>query len=311
MRQTALKSVHALAQRDKRVLFIGSDLGAGVLKEMKAEAPDQFLMEGIAEQHVIGMSAGLAMEGFVPYVNTIATFLTRRCYEQLAIDVCLHNLPVRLLASGGGAVYAPLGPTHIALDDFALLRVLPNMTIVAPCDADEMTRLMEASLALPGPLYVRFAKGGDKVVSQAARGFSIGRGIEMRGAGDVLFVTTGVATTAALEAADLLDEAGVKAGVLHLHTVKPLDQEALCDLAGGARFVITIEEHSRIGGLGSAVLETLSDAGLARPVLRLGFEDRFVEGYGSQAHLLQKAGLDCFSIVAQTRAFIARGRPGL
>ena len=310
MRQTALKSVHALAQRDKRVLFIGSDLGAGVLKEMKAEAPDQFLMEGIAEQHVIGMSAGLAMEGFVPYVNTIATFLTRRCYEQLAVDVCLHNLPVRLLASGGGAVYAPLGPTHIALDDFALLRVLPNMTIAAPCDADEMVRLMQESFDLPGPLYIRFAKGGDKIISCEKRGFAIGRGIVMRDVGDVLFVATGVATTAALEAAEHLQRSGVKAGVLHVHTVKPLDVDALCDLAGQARFIVTVEEHSRIGGLGSAVLESLSDRGFTLSVLRLGFEDRFVEGYGSQAHLLEKAGLDGPAIAQKALAFIDRGRSG-
>jgi transketolase len=302
MRQTALNAVHGLAKRDERVLFIGSDLGAGVLAGMKAETPDRFFMEGIAEQHVIGMAAGLAMEGFIPYINTIATFLTRRCYEQLAIDVCLDNLPVRLLASGGGAVYAPLGPTHIALDDLALLRVLPNMTVVAPCDAEEMKRVMEASLDLAGPLYVRFAKGGDKVVSRPENGFAFGRGIEMRKGADVLFVGTGVATTAALEAAEILAGEGVNAGVLHLHTVKPLDIEAVADLSVSARLVATVEEHSRIGGLGSAVIEGLNDIGLVRRVLRLAFEDRFAEGYGSQAHLLAKAGLDGPSIARRTLA---------
>lgn len=304
MRQRALKCIEALAQENPTLLFIGSDLGAGVLAGLKAQSPDQFFMEGIAEQHVIGMAAGLAMEGFTPFVHTIATFLTRRCYEQLAIDVCLENLPVRLLASGGGVVYAPLGPTHIALDDLALLRVMPNMTIVAPCDAEEMGRLMEASVDWPGPLYIRFAKGGDKVISRPELGFKIGRAIHLAHGADVLLVGCGVASTAALEAADLLRAAGVQAGVLHMHTVKPIDAEALVEAATGVRQIVTVEEHSRIGGLGSAVLEVLSDAGLMRPVLRLGFADRFVEGYGSQGHLLAKEGLTPEAISAKTLAIL-------
>ena len=132
MRRTALEQVHELARRDPRVLFIGSDLGVGTLDEFRQEFPDRFLMEGIAEQNIIGMAAGLAMEGFVPYVNTIATFLTRRCFEQVAVDLCLHRLPVRLIGNGGGLVYAALGPTHIATEDIALMRALPNMTVVVP-----------------------------------------------------------------------------------------------------------------------------------------------------------------------------------
>ena len=121
MRKTALECVHKLAQHDKRVLFIGSDLGHGVLDKMKNELPDQFFMEGVSEQYIIGMAAGLAMEGFIPYVNTIATFLTRRCYEQVAVDLCMQDLPVRLIANGGGGVYAPLGPTHLAIEDIAIM----------------------------------------------------------------------------------------------------------------------------------------------------------------------------------------------
>src|ERR1700741_5347702 len=143
MRKVALDSVYQLAKIDPRVVFIGSDLGPGVLNAMKKEMPDRFFMEGVSEQHVVGMSAGLAMEGYIPYVNTIATFLTRRCYEQVAVDVCLHELPVRLIANGGGLVYAPLGRTHTAVEDIAIMRALPNMTIVCPTDGDEMRRFME------------------------------------------------------------------------------------------------------------------------------------------------------------------------
>ena len=130
MRKTCLDMVYELAQSDERVVFIGSDLGAGTLDSMRDTMPDRFFMEGVTEANIIGMAAGMALEGYIPYVNTIATFLTRRCYEQVALDLCLHNLPVRLIASGGGLVYAPLGPTHLAVEDLAIMRALPNMTAV-------------------------------------------------------------------------------------------------------------------------------------------------------------------------------------
>jgi len=298
MRKTALNTVHALAREDERVVFIGSDLGAGVLDDMRTGVPDRFFMEGIAEQHVIGLAAGLAMEGFVPYFNTIATFLTRRCLEQVAVDLCLQRLPVRLIASGGGVVYAPLGPTHLAIEDFALMRALPNMTVVAPADAPEMERVIRASLDWPGPMYVRFGKGGDPVVSSPDRPFALGRGIVMRKPGRVLLISTGIMTDRCLRAADLMADRGLAAGVLHLHTLKPLDHALLHDLAGTVERIVTVEEHVPNGGLGSAVIESLSDAVAAGdlsgfpPVHRLALPDAFPETYGSQASQLAAAGLD-------------------
>ena len=282
-------------------MFIGSDLGAGTLDDMRREMPERWFMEGVSEQAIIGMAAGLAMDGFIPYINTIATFLTRRCLEQLAIDLCLHRLPVRLIASGGGAVYAPLGPTHMALDDIALLRALPGMTIVAPADAEEMTRAMDATLAQPGPVYVRIAKGNEPVITRAEDGFAIGRAIRLREGRDVVFVSTGAMSWRALKAAGLLSARGIDAGVLHMHTVKPLDDEALASAALGARLVVTLEEHVRIGGLGSAVLESLNDAEIAGPVLRLALPDRFSRDYGSSEHVLEVAGLGVESIAAAVR----------
>src|ERR1700688_3815642 len=180
MRQTCLNMVYDLAKRDKRVLFIGSDLSPGLLGDMKKEMPERWYMEGITEANVIGMAAGFAMEGFIPYVHTIATFITRRCYEQVAVDLCLHNLPVRLIGNGGGLVYAPLGPTHLAIEDIAIMRALPNMTVVAVCDADEMKRFMNQTLDWPGPIYIRLAKGYDPIVSRAELGFKIGKAIALR-----------------------------------------------------------------------------------------------------------------------------------
>ena len=293
MRKTCLDMVYELAKRDERVVFIGSDLGPGLLDDMKNEMPDRWYMEGVSEQNMIGMAAGLAMEGYIPYVNTIATFITRRCYEQVALDLCLHNLPVRLIGNGGGLVYAPLGPTHLAIEDMAIMRALPNMTVVAPTDADEMRRFMKTTPDHPGPVYIRLAKGGDEIVSRDADGFQIGRAILLRDPADVLIVATGVMVNRSLAAAEALAEKGIGCGVLNMHTVKPLDTERLLTLASKVRLLVTVEEHTLAGGLGSAVVEAFADhPGARRPaVLRLGIPDAFASEYGTQDSLLETYGL--------------------
>ena len=312
MRRTCLNMVYELAKKDPRVVFVGSDLGAGLLDGMKAEMPDRFFMEGVCEQNLIGMVAGLAMEGYIPYFNTIATFLTRRCFEQVAIDVGLHNLPVRLIGNGGGLVYAPLGPTHIATDDIALMRVIPNMTVVAPADADEMKRLMNESLDWPGPLFIRLGKGGDPIVSRQEDGFAIGKSILLRPLGEVLIVATGVMTGRALEAAELLTADGIDCGVLHMPTVKPLDEEALLDLARQVKLVVTVEEHIHIGGLGSAVCDTLVDTlgGSLPAIFRIALPDTFPEDYGSQDSLMEFYGLQPAQIAGTVRDSLTKRSQG-
>ena len=299
MRKTALECVYKLAQQDKRVLFIGSDLGHGVLDKMKNELPDQFFMEGVSEQYIIGMAAGLAMEGFIPYVNTIATFLTRRCYEQVAVDLCMHDLPVRLIANGGGGVYAPLGPTHLAIEDIAIMRALPNMAVVAPCDADEMNRLMMSTLEWPHPIYIRLARGGDPIVSKDDRGFELGKSITMRDGVDGLFITTGVMTQLALETAEILKTKGVDVGVLHVHTIKPFDASGVVSAVESVKAVVTVEEHIVNGGLGSAVLESCSELHpeLLPKISRIGIPDKFATEYGSQSSLLKHWGITSDNLV--------------
>ncbi|WP_078130240.1 transketolase family protein [Leptospira alexanderi] len=299
MRNISLKSVYQLALQDPRVVYIGSDLGAGVLDEMKQNIPDRFYMEGVSEQHIVGMSAGMAMEGYIPYVNTIATFLTRRCFEQVAVDLCLHDLPVRLIANGGGVVYAPLGPTHLAVEDIAILRALPNMTIIAPCDAEEMKRLMPLTVDWPHPIYIRLAKGGDRVISKPELGFEIGKAIVMKEGKDGLFVTTGVMTQLALEAIQQLETEGVSCGVIHMHTIKPLDGDTLKKWIPRVSGVVTVEEHTRIGGLGSAVLEFCNEEipNETGKIRRIGLPDRFSEKYGSQESLLNHFGINKDALV--------------
>jgi transketolase len=307
MRPACIDMIFELAKRDPRVVYIGSDLSPDLTKRMKKDLPGRAFMEGVSEAQVVGMAAGLAMEGFIPYVHTIATFITRRCYEQVAIDCCLHNLPVRLIGNGGGLVYAPLGPTHLAIEDIAIMRALPNMTVVSVCDADEMKRFMEQTLDWPRPIYIRLAKGYDPIVSRPELGFRIGKAIPMReatgGPNRALLVTTGVETTRALEAAELLAAEGTECTVLHVHTVKPLDTEAILHHARGMPLVVTVEEHTIIGGLGSAVTDALVEAQLPDfpLVKRLGLPDDFAHKYGGQDDLMEIYGLQPPQIAAVVR----------
>ena len=310
MRRTCLNMVYELAKRDDRVVFIGSDLSPGLLSDMQTAFPDRFYMEGIAEAHTIGMAAGMAMDGYIPFVNTIATFITRRCYEQVAVDLCMHDLPVRLIANGGGYVYAPLGPTHQAIEDIAIMRALPNMTVVCPADAEEMTRFMNAALDWSHPIYIRMAKGGDPIITAGQTGFQIGKGVLLRddrGPDPVLLVSTGVGTTRCVAAADDLVGRGHAVRVLHLPTVKPLDEDMLTALAADCRLLVTVEEHSLIGGLGSAVSDCLIERleGKLPKIRKLGIPDIFAKAYGSQDDLMRDVGIQkpqIVEVVEQTLA---------
>ncbi len=289
MRKLCLEMVHELARKDKRIFFIGSDLGVGTLQKFKEEMPDRFFMEGISEANMIGMAAGFAMDGKIPYVNTIATFLTRRCFEQVVVDLGLHNLNVRLIGNGGGLVYAPLGPTHQAIEDIAIMRTIPHMTVIAPADADEMRRAMLQSVDYPGPMYIRVAKGGDPIVTNDTVPFKIGRALAMREGSDALIMTTGITLKNGLEAADQLSDQGLKCALLHVPTIKPLDVETITKYAARVPVIVTIEEHSIIGGLGSAIAEVITEANFStvKRFKRIGIPDVFAEKYGSQSSLMK------------------------
>lgn len=303
MRKTCLNAVYDLARKDKRIFFIGSDLGAGTLDKFKQEMPERFFMEGISEANIIGVAAGLALEGKIPYVNTIATFITRRCFEQIVIDLCLHKANVRLIGSGSGLVYAPLGPTHEAIEDIAILRSVPNMTIIAPADADEMRRLMPLTVDYNGPIYIRLAKGGDPVVTNDRIPFEIGKAIPMREGSDGLIITTGIMLKFALEAAALFETEWLHLAVLHVPTIKPLDTETILNYVQKVPVVLSVEEHTIMGGLGSAVAETIAEADFQMPkrFRRLGIPDVFPDKYGSQADLLKHYSITTDKIISVIR----------
>ncbi len=286
---------------------MGSDVGIGTLKEFQEEMPDRYFVEGVAEAYVIGLAAGLAMSGKMPYVNTIATFLTRRCYDQVAIDVCLGNHNVRLYANGGGLVYAPLGPTHLATDDIALMRALPNMTVIVPADADEMERAVLASGQHKGPIYFRVARGGDPLVPQGEHDFQIGKAIVLQEPKEILFIATGIMVHMAIKVANQLKSEGIQAGVINVHTVKPLDTKTLSGYLSTTPNVITLEEHSVIGGLGSAVAQLIAE-GVRHPqglFKMMGIPDCFPEKYGRQGGLIKYFGLEKNDILKVSRKMLA------
>lgn len=306
MRKTVLREIYRLAQQDPRVVFVGSDLGHGTLDDFEREMPERFFMEGVSEQHLIGMLAGLALCGKIPYYNTIAIFTYRRCLEQVILDIALPNLPVRLIGSGGGLVYVPLGPTHLATDDIGVLRTIPNMTIVAPADASEMERFMPQTLDYPGPIYIRLAKGGDPIVTPPDTPFRIGRAIVVQEGKDIALLTTGITLKLALDAGALLKQDGVHVAIVHVPTIKPLDTQTILSVVGHVRAVMTLEEGGIIGGFGSSIAEVVMEARFTKPKAfkRLGLPDVFTEKYGTQWQQMEYYGLNTDNVVRVSRELL-------
>ncbi|MBF0422990.1 MAG: transketolase [Magnetococcales bacterium] len=310
MQKVCLGVVQELARDEQRVVFVGSDLRPGTMLSFQENFPDRFFMEGIMEMNVVGMAAGMAMEGLVPYVNTIASFLVRRAYEMLAAQICPLQLPVRLIGNGAGLIFTPLGLSHVFLDDIAILRALPNMTVVVPADVDEARRLMMQTLDWPGPIYLRMSKGKSPIVSREGDPCRIGQAILLREGTEVAIIATGIMVHRAMEAANALQRYGIGCAILNVHTIKPLDEEAILTLAAKVSHLVTLEEHSLIGGLGSAVAELLStQAAYPLPLLvRLGTPDCFHDGYGSQDEMLAKLGLDVEGIIRSIREAVTRAK---
>lgn len=277
-------------------LFNGVDFGA---------AARRYLNLGISEQSMMGSAAGLAKSGRMPFVNTMATFASSRAVEAVKIDIALNRLPVRIVATHAGLSAGHLGPTHHCLEDLAVMRQLPGMTVVAPADASSTEDLIRQSLDHDGPVYFRL---GRHATPELAHGEPVvlGRAQRLAEGGDVTIVACGTEPVRlALEATAALATQGVHATVLNMHTVKPLDTDALLEAAATTKGLVTVEEAWRTGGLGSAVLETVADAGSRVPVTRIGVADRFMSGSGNHASLLSEAGITGSAVVAAAVAIYA------
>jgi transketolase len=286
--------------------LLTGDLGFKVFDEFAAEFPGRFLNVGVAESNMIGVAAGLALGGMRPFAYSIAPFATLRCLEQIRNDVCYHNVPVTIVGVGGGYSYGHNGPTHHALEDIAVMRVLPNMTVVCPGDPLEVEPAVAAAAAHGSPVYLRLGRAGDPVVHRGAVYFQIGQAIHLREGRDCTLISTGNALPVAVEAADRLGENSISCRVLHMHTVKPLDEAALLACAEETRALFTIEEHSRMGGLGSAVAEWAAVNRVPGPLCLFGAEDCFAPSTGGQAYLRALSGLTAEHIAQSIAAKLAR-----
>jgi transketolase len=293
MRDAFVRRLVELAEADPRIFLITGDLGFGVLTDFAKRFRKQFLNVGVAEQNMIGVATGLALEGRIVFVYSIANFPTLRCLEQIRNDACYHDANVKIVAVGGGFSYGSLGISHHATEDIAIMRALPGMTVVVPGDEWEATEATSAVAARPGTCYLRLDKSKAEATHQEGDRFQLGGIRTARQGKDVALICSGGILGVGLRSADILATKGVECGVLSVHTVKPLDREVLFQAARSSGAIVTLEEHTVEGGLGGAVAEVLLEAGtVPRRFLRLGLANEFSSVVGSQDFLRMHYGLD-------------------
>ncbi len=279
-----------LAAVDKRVVVLDGDLATSTRADIVADTvPEAFIEVGIAEQNMVGMAFGLSTLGYRPWLSTFGVFLTHRALDQIRMLVSQTKAPVRIAGAYSGLLNGSSGKTHQDSEDFAIMRAMPNMTVVAPADEHEAEAAIHWAADYDGPVYIRIARDAVPAVFDETYEFVLGRPVLIADGTDVTLVSTGVQTSRTLEAVELLALRGVSARLIHLPTLKPLDVDAFVDLVGSSEAVVTVEDHSRIGGLGGLVSEVLAERGGTR-VLRVGLEDRWSESAPND-FLLDKYGL--------------------
>ncbi len=292
MRTAFIKELFELAKQDERIVLIVGDLGFGVVTPFMEQLPRQFLNAGVAEQNMTGMAAGMALSGKIALTYSIANFPTLRCLEQVRNDVCYHNANVKVVSVGGGFTYGAMGATHHALEDLAVMRAMPGLAVVAPGDPVEARAATRAVIAYHGPCYLRLGKAGEPVVHQSPIDFELGKAIPMREGRDATLISTGGILQNVVRAAERLVKEGIATRVLSMPTIKPLDTEAVLAAARETGAIFTIEEHSVVGGLGSAVAEVLAETeGTKVPFKRIGVPSGFSPYIGSQEYMQECHGL--------------------
>ncbi len=297
-----------LARRRGEVLCLSGDLTRQCEVDLfQEELPERFIHAGMAEANMMSMAGALARCGHIPFVHTFGVFATRRPFDQIANAIAYPALPVRIIGFMPG-VSTPGGPSHQAIDDVALMRTLPNMTVVDVADAVEVRQVAAAVVDLPGPVYVRLKRGETPVIFEEDHVLRLGRAEVMVPGDDVALFASGMMLAAALAAARALADHRVSVSVINVPTVKPLDAATVRGAAARARIVVTAENHTIIGGLGSAVAETIAEAGLGRPLRRVGLRDTFAEGSLTAPYLFEKYGLSTQALIETI--WSALGQPG-
>ncbi len=286
------QAILGLAPEHPNLIVLSADLGnSSGLDRFKRAYPQQYLNVGIAEQNMIGVAAGLAKEGFSVFATSFAPFIAMRASEQIRMNLGYMNLPVKAVAIGSGVAMAFLGNSHYGIEDMAVMRAIPNLTVVAPADGIEIYKVLQAAIDFQGPMYIRLTGvPNNPMVYESDYSFEIGKSICLRSGSDLTIIANGTMVYESLEAAKILETHGVYAAVINMHTIKPLDQAAIEQATSHSKLIVTVEEHSVIGGLGSAVAEYKSTLSNAPPQLMLGLPDAFGPT-ADYRYLLDKYGL--------------------
>ena len=297
-----------LPELKKEVLMLTADLCFfSGLERFKAAYPDRLYDVGIAEQNMIGVAAGLAKEGFIPFANTYASFCSSRCADQVRVNMSYMKLPIKLVGLTAGFGAGILGATHISVEDVAFMRALPNIAVISPADCTEIVKSMLAVAETSEPTYIRLSGPmNTPIVYKENYDFEIGKAIELRDGDDVCFIASGSMVAESLKAAEILEKEGIFASVVNMHTIKPLDSECIERMACKHGLLITVEEHSVYGGLGSAVAEGLTRKGINTRLSIIGIED-FFPSSGDYRYQLKQCGLTAEQISAKVKNLLLGG----
>lgn len=306
VRDAFFETLYTMACGDPQVVLLAADQGALTFEKFKRDLPRQFIQGGIAEQNLIGVAAGLALAGKIPFAHAIIPFLTMRCYEHIRVDLCCLELPVTLVGIGAGYAYSTDGPTHHAVTDIAILRALPGMQIWNPSDLVMISALVPLLRRLPGPKYIRLDKGSFPPLYDGGHDFTQGVHLLRPGA-DLLILATGIMVHRALAVTEELGRQGIEAGVMDVYRIKPLNEDALAEAIADSRRVATLEEHSMIGGLGSAIAELIADRQLGVPLRRVGLADQFRFDLGSREQIQAVDGLEPAMLARQMAKWSGAG----
>jgi len=293
-----------LAGRHPEFVALTADLMLShQLKGFKETHPERFINVGIAEANLMGVAAGLALDGKIPWATTFAAFASMRAHEQVRSDIAYPGLPVKIVGTMGGLSGGTAGPTHAGMEDLGTMRMMPGMTVIAPSDPLHLTQFVEQAYARPGPVYIRLGRGNDPIVYPQGQVVEIGKAITVQDGSDATIVSTGVMLREALLAASRLAGAGISARVIDMHTIKPLDVDAVVQAARETGVIVTVEDHMVTNGLGSAVAECIAESGTACRLMRLGIPDVF-SIIGPPAELYRHHGYDATGIERTVRSML-------
>lgn len=291
MRDTFFATLSQLAKENKNIEVVTGDLGFGVLKPFWEAHPDQIINAGIAEQNLTSVAAGMALEGKTVFTYSIGNFPTLRCLEQIRNDCAYHNANVKVVCVGGGFVYGSLGMSHHATEDIAVMRALPDVTVLCPGDLVEAKAVTKAIASYPGTCYVRLGRGGEKKIHPDNIDFEIGKAIKVQDGEEIAIFSTGAIFEEVSEACEILKESGINPTVYTFPTVKPIDEKTIREIAESHKLIITCEEHNLSGGFGSAVAEVLAELSAHARLLRMGMNDQYCTIVGDQKYLRDQYGI--------------------